>query len=348
MKRLSLVVTLLFMAILSVARSPYKPAAKLKFGPDGSFKILVLTDTHYISGDERSERALSCVKEMLDTEKPDFVIHDGDIVFGAPAGQGVREIFAPLVERGIPFAVALGNHDGQFDLNRAEVYEEILKIPGCVNRPASEKGITGDSNDVLTLSSSKNPEFVFYLFDSGDIYPMPEEKKKRGYDFIRFDQIQWYRTLSIRFKKANGGEPVPSLAFFHIPLPEMAEMLTHKSTVMYGNSFEKPAPSKINSGLYAQFREMGDVRAVVNGHEHDCDHVICRGPIAMIYSRFSGGNTVYNHLGIEGMSDDKVSGARVFEFHSGDKSFHTWVRLCGGAFQQHLVISPDAITPVGD
>ena len=48
-------------------------AASLKYGEDGKFKILQFTDTHYIVGDERSERALGNVIEMLDTEKPDFV-----------------------------------------------------------------------------------------------------------------------------------------------------------------------------------------------------------------------------------------------------------------------------------
>ena len=63
----------------------------LKFNSNGKFKILQLTDTHYVSGDPRSERALKNVAEMLDTERPDLVIHTGDVIFGKPAeGQGDR------------------------------------------------------------------------------------------------------------------------------------------------------------------------------------------------------------------------------------------------------------------
>ena len=52
---------------------------------NGKFKVLQLTDTHYLTGDPRSERALKNVREMLDLEKPDLVIHTGDIIFGKPA-----------------------------------------------------------------------------------------------------------------------------------------------------------------------------------------------------------------------------------------------------------------------
>ena len=68
--------------------------AKFKFNPDGKFKILHLTDTHYVSGDPRSERALKNVIEMLDSEKPDLVIHTGDIIFGRPAEESLPYIRA--------------------------------------------------------------------------------------------------------------------------------------------------------------------------------------------------------------------------------------------------------------
>ena len=345
MKRLVLSGVLFLSVFFTAMAQKYEPAAELKFNENGTFKILQLADTHYIADDTLSLRALNCVEEMLDTEKPDFVIHTGDIIFGAPAERGVQELFAPLVKRGIPFAVTLGNHDGQFDLNRYEIYEAVRRIPGCVNRPAEEKGITGHSNDYLTLSSADSLEFVFYLLDSGDRYERVEDSRK-CYDFIRFDQIEWYRHLSLSFREANGDKPVQSVAFFHIPLPEIASLQKHRSTIVYGNSEEAPCPSKINSGLYAQFRELEDVFAVTNGHDHDCDYVVVRGPVTMMYGRYSGGNTVYNHLGLEGRSDNKVSGARVFEFRSGEKGLTTWIRLVGGAIQHPLRITSESVTPL--
>ena len=69
-----------------------KPVREFRYRSDGKFKILQLTDTHYVAGDKRSERALANVIEMLDTERPDLVIHTGDIIFGNPAARSAREI----------------------------------------------------------------------------------------------------------------------------------------------------------------------------------------------------------------------------------------------------------------
>ena len=121
-------------------------------------------------------------------------------------------------------------------------------------------------------------------------------------------------------------------------------MAKERKNFVYGNKEEKPCPSEVNSGLYGQFLEMGDVFAVVNGHEHDCDFVLDYGPVRLMYGRYSGGETVYNHLGAEGRSEEKISGVRIFEFRRGVPGFTTWVRLYGGEKQQLLHISPQGVT----
>jgi len=120
----------------------------MRFGEDGRFKIVQFTDTHYISGDPRSTRTIDNVVQILDEEKPDLVIHTGDIIFGNPAAQSVRELFRPVVERGIPFAVALGNHDSDFELSRQEIFDVVRSIDGNINSPVKE-GVYGCSNDVI-------------------------------------------------------------------------------------------------------------------------------------------------------------------------------------------------------
>lgn len=311
----------------------------LSFRPDGKFKLLQLTDTHYISGDPRSDRALRCVREMLEAEKPDLVIHTGDIIFGSPDKQSMVELLAPLAESGIPWAVTLGNHDAQFGSSRAELMETILAQPGCINQP-SVPGLYGEGNSIITLSGPSGVERVFYLFDSGDSVKLKGEESRKSYDYIRTSQILWYKEASEKFRAAGGEVPVHSMAFMHIPLREIKSGLESKRSVLLaGNNCEQPCPSRLNSGLFAQFREMEDVEAVVTGHDHDCDYVLDYGQIYWIYGRFSGCDTVYNHLGLEGRSDNKISGARVFEFSRGESSFRTWVRLQGGIVQQELLLS---------
>ena len=312
-------------------------ARDFSYGPDGRFTVLQLTDTHYIAGDPRSERALRCVQEMLEAEKPDLVIHTGDIVFGRPDIPSALEILQPLAESGIPWAVALGNHDSQFGSTREDMFAAIRTLPGCINRPPKE-GVYGCSNDVITLSGTGGVDRAFYLFDSMDAVVLRGEEEIHCYDYIRHSQIGWYRALSDHLGH------VPSLAFFHIPLREIEEGL-QSGKILGGTNGEPPCPSRLNSGLLAQFREMGDVQAIVTGHDHDCDYVLDYGQMYYIYGRFSGGDTIYNHLGVNGYipsgdhtAPGTVSGARVFRFTAGSRSFETWVRLVGGTIEQKLTL----------
>ena len=315
-------------------------AGKFSFGLGGTFTVLQFTDTHYIAGDPRSERALRCVQEALEGVKPDLVIHTGDVVFGRPDIESAMEILAPLAQSGIPWAVALGNHDSQFGSTREDMFKAIRSLPGCVNLPP-KNGVYGCSNDVLTLSGAGGVEHVLYLFDSMDAVILKGEEEIHCYDYIRHSQIAWYRAHSERFTRENGGVPVPSMAFFHIPLCELPEALAAGVQPVCGNNGEPPCPSRLNSGLFAQFREMGDVKAIVTGHDHDCDYVLPYGAINFIYGRFSGGDTIYNHLGPDGYipsdthtAPGTVSGCRVFQFREGEPGFRTWVRLYGGDVQQ--------------
>ena len=307
----------------------------LPYRSDGGFKLLQFTDTHYIACDPRSERALRCVEEALDAEKPDLVVHTGDILFGKPDQESALEILRPMAERGIPFAVALGNHDSQFGSARETIFSLIRDLPGCLNT-APKEGVYGCSNDVIALTSAGKTDRVLYLFDSMDAVILKGEEEIHSYDFIRYSQLGWYRAHSERFTRENGGVPVPSLAFFHIPLCETDEALASPGSLLAGNNCELPCPSRVNSGLLAQFRELQDVQAIVTGHDHDCDYVLRYGSMYYIYGRFSGCDTVYNHLGRDGISDEKVSGCRLFEFRAGQSGFRTWVRLYGGEVQQVL------------
>ena len=336
--------------LLSCNRSPKKPslpgvAADFSFRADGSFTLLQFTDTHIIADDPRSQRGLACMKEALEVVKPDLVIHTGDILFGKPDLASAREALQILSDSGIPWAVTLGNHDAQFGSTRDEVFALIRSLPGNVNTPPKED-VYGLSNDVLTLSGAQGVERAFYLFDTMDSVVLKGEEQLRCYDYLRLSQLAWYRAHSERLAARHGGEPVPALAFMHIPPREVKEALEAGGELI-GNNFEAPCPSRLNSGLVAQLREMQDVEAVVTGHDHDCDYVLRHGPLFYIYGRYSGGDTVYNHLSRSGytkVKEEKVSGCRLFRFQSGEAGFQTCIRLFGGEIQQNARLQDGAIT----
>ncbi len=317
--------------------SPYPSARKgsgiardFRYHDDGTFKVLQLTDTHVIYGDPRSERAYENVEKMLELEQPDLVIHTGDVIFGRPAEEGLRKVLGIIADRKIPFAVALGNHDSESGLSRTEVLDVIRTIPYNINTPA-DKGISKATNDVITLSGADGVDRVLYLFDSGRTM----EVEGCGYDNVRADQIEWYDAYSKEFTAKNGGKPVHSLAFFHIPPAEFDYCLRlagNDGWTFIGHMGEHIGCSKLNSGLFQAMKLNGDIQAIVCGHEHNNDFVMQYMGVMLIYGRFSGCDTVYNDL--------KPNGARVFEFTRGQRGFTTWVRLNSGEIENKVFLDP--------
>ena len=301
----------------------------LKFNENKKFKIVQFTDVHYISGDARSDVALENIKEILDVEKPDFVILTGDIVFEKPAGKGLREVLGIVSDRKIPFGVTFGNHDDEHELTREQLFGFVKDMP--YNMTSANPQITGVTNYILPVMSSVNdkPAFLLYCFDS-NAYSTIEDVK--GYGYIHFDQIEWYRGQSALYTKNNGGEPVSSVAFFHIPLPEYNQAAANENAIMTGTRKEKACAPELNTGMFTAIKEMGDIMATFVGHDHDNDYAVQWHGIMLAYGRFSGGNTVYNNL--------KPNGARVIEITEGEKGFRTWIRLRGGNVI-HDIIYPD-------
>ena len=291
----------------------------LKFNADKKFKIVQFTDVHYITGDARSDAALENIRETLDAEKPDFVIFTGDILYGKPADKGLREVLGLVSERKIPFGVTFGNHDDEFDFSREQLLGIAKEIP--YNISCTAPGITGVGNYILPVvsSNSDKPEFLLYCFDSNS-YSTIEGVK--GYGYIHFDQIAWYKEQSASYTGKNGGKPVPAVAFFHIPLPEYNQAANDENAILTGTRKERACAPELNTGMFTTMKEMGDVMATFVGHDHDNDYAVYRHGIMLTYGRYTGGNTVYNNL--------KPNGARIIELTEGEEGLRTWVRLRGG------------------
>lgn len=307
-------------------------AQDLKFNTNGNFKIVQFTDVHYIFNDPRSEVAIERINEVLDTETPDLVMFTGDVIYGKPAEEGIRTVLEEVSKRKIPFAVTFGNHDDEQGLSREELLKIIQSIP--YNLTATTKGISGITNFILPIKSSdgrKDAE-ILYVFDS---HSYSHIKEVEGYDHIDFEQIQWYRENSLRYTQANGGVPLPSLAFFHIPLPEYNQAAAYENAALFGIRKEKACTPALNSGLFTAMKEMGDIEGIFVGHDHDNDYAVMWQGILLAYGRYTGGNTVYNNL---------PNGARVIELKEGEKGFHTWIHVKNHT-EQHVRFPESFLKP---
>ena len=311
MKSLFLMTLLLSGALQAVsAKQP-----ELKFNKSGKFKIVQFTDVHYIQDNPKAEIAAERIEEVLNAEKPDMVFFTGDVIYGKPAAESYRAIMDLVATKKIPFAVTFGNHDDEQGMSRSELFELLQSYPS--NLTDSVAGVHGASNFVLPIksASSKKNAYVLYGFDSNCYSQL---KGIGGYDYIKSDQIDWYRNQSRQLTAANNGTPLGALAFFHIPLPEFNQAATHEQAALVGTRMERACAPQLNTGLYTAMKEMGDVEGVFVGHDHDNDYVVNWNNILLGYGRYTGGNTVYNNLS---------NGARVIELTENEPGFSTWIRL---------------------
>ena len=316
MKQIFVSLVLLLGGLLSASAQQ----KELKFNKDGKFKIVQLTDLHFVYGDPRADVTLERANEVLDAEKPDLVLYTGDIVTGKPAEEGLRTMLQLSVDRKIPYGIMFGNHDDEQGLTRGELFDIAKAMP--YNLSDSVPGVHGACNYTLVIKSSDGRDIlnVLYCMDSNAYCNV---EGVGGYDYIHFDQVEWYRRCSKEFTKYNGGVPVPSLAFFHIPLPEYNQAAADEKTYLIGTRREKSCSPALNTGMFASMKEMGDVQAVFVGHDHDDDFAAYWKGILLTYGRYSGGQTSYFNL-------PEGNGARVIELTEGEEGFKTWIRLKGG------------------
>ena len=238
---LSLMLTVaVIAALLTPAFAGETPlAGQLKFNEDGTFTILQITDTQDTQWP--SPNCLTLIQKSLDESKPDLVVFTGDQLknydsdFGTTGHKwkvekAIAAIVKPVVARGIPFAVAFGNHDSCLTVTLEEQVKMFQKYSGCLLADEGP-GISGCGNYNLPVISSDGTHTAFniYLLDSNQ-------------DSVRQDQIDWYISKSNELKAANAGVPVPSIEFQHI--------------VPY------------NDNLVSAFAAQGDVIASFFGHDH--------------------------------------------------------------------------------
>ena len=318
------------------------PEFNLSFAPNGTFKIVQFTDTQDTQNTD--PRTIALIKAVLADQKPDLVVFTGDNIRGGPqtptdVRTAINNIVGPVEAEGIPWFITFGNHDedhtpvtGVDEKGMLAIYRSYRHN---INRRSPES-VTGTGNMQVLIRSARGhrPVFNVWGLDSGRYAPekiadqtiaddfllgwtwMPD------WDWLRPDQIAWYRTTSEKLEKTYGSK-IPSLMFFHIPLQEFRTMYENGARHgVVGERNEDECPGPFNSGLFAALLERGDVKGVFVGHDHVNNYVGNYFGITLGYSA----NTGFGTYGLGGPDNDRLRGARVFVVHEDDPSvFETYM-----------------------
>ena len=286
-KALSIILTIATVIGFSVVSSASE-TNKIKFGADGKFKVMHVTDTHL--GFDNLEASVWAIGEACDIENPDIVIITGDNVDNCSDAADTKKLIDGLMNvfetRNIPVAVTFGNHDSETGaMSREELmaYYNTYSCSVSVDDGDALSGC-GTYNIPVMSSDGEKVKFNLWVFDSNDY------DENGNYACVKADQVEWYKAKSDELKKANGGEKVYSLVFQHIIVPEVYDALKKVDSeklfsfehiyndgeyymfdpegTNYGTLNEMPCPGLENFGQFDAMVEKGDVLALFTGHDH--------------------------------------------------------------------------------
>lgn len=312
---LKIYLTLVFLLVTTFGMAQ---KSELKFSKDGKFKIVQFTDVHFKYGNRASDIALERINQVLDDERPDLVIFTGDVVYSAPADSGMLQVLEPVVKRKLPFVVTFGNHDNEQGMTREQLYDIIRKVPGNL---LPDRGTVLSPDYVLTVKSSSNVKknaALLYCMDSHSYSPLKDVK---GYAWLTFDQINWYRQQSAAYKAQMVDCLCRLLPFSIFLFLNTMKLPRSENAILRGTRMEEACAPKLNTGMFAAMKEAGDVMGMFVGHDHDNDYAVMWKGILLAYGRFTGGNTEYNHL---------PNGARIIVLDEGARTFTSWIRQKDG------------------
>ncbi len=260
----------------------------MKFNADGKFKVMHVTDTHL--EDYNVDSSCWAIGYACDKEKPDIAVVTGDNVQNCDNPEDTKRFIDKLMtvfqSRNIPVAVTFGNHDSETGAMSREELMAYYNTYSCSVSVDDGEALSGCGTYNIPVMSSdgEKVKFNLWVFDSNDY------DGKGHYGCVKADQVEWYKKTSDELKAQNGGEKVYSLAFQHIIVPEIYDVLKKADKKVlfsfehiindgeyyhfdenqknYGTLNETPCSGGENFGQFDAMVDKGDVLAIFSGHDH--------------------------------------------------------------------------------
>ena len=234
-----------------------------------NYRILQLTDLH-LGDKDNQDLHYKFLDLTIRDANADFIVITGD-VFTFASQDTAKRLFAFLDSYEKPWSLVFGNHDEQcmFSVDWLTGYLNEKTKYGMF-KDFQDDDTHGNSNFAINLMNGNQIFEQLILMDSNRYH----YGDYNGYDYFKQDQIDWYENLVDYTKQQNGGTVVPSIMFYHIPLPEIdnawdgSQNGDPDAVYVYGEKREKTCPPEYNSGFFDKILEKGSTHAMFFGHDH--------------------------------------------------------------------------------
>lgn len=254
---------------------------------NNTFKIVQFTDTHFgnLPHHEDDIRTFNLIDNILTKEKPDLIVHTGDIMWsdGVKNSDKVFQIVMEYFDKyDIPLAITFGNHDSEEGITRSELREIYDKI--ITNKPKKIDSFIIDDKENYLIPLSENGDDLLYLYfiDSG-----ADDRLGFGtYEWVLPEQVEWFRKTSAKYKKNDGIKR--NIIFQHIPVPEYWQSKENILSGVQEETNEEISAPKINTGLFANMLLNGETWGMVVGHDHENNFDSTLHGIHLAYANSSG------------------------------------------------------------
>ena len=263
--------------VIEKAEALLQSKHRLEYNEDGSFRVMIIADAHMSTNG--ASGAVSAVKEriktLVDKINPNLIILTGDNTINSSSETQLRAnidaIVSYIEEKKIPWCHVYGNHDHENALSNAEQQPIYQSYEYCISKDVESLSGTGTYVHGIYNKDGSLGSLV-WLIDSGAY------ASGGGYDYIKQDQIDWYKETSLLIKEYNNGTTVKGMMAFHIPLIEnrTADASRNDTTIVYetdGTVNEPMCPSNTDTNLLETIFELGDVKLIVTGHDHKNDYM---------------------------------------------------------------------------
>lgn len=286
------------------------------------FNVLQLTDIHWNvnSSTASSKQYLDKVLKQADDHikatypgrKIDLVELTGDQFMLANTYHVktfVEYFETKAVEYGFMYAIIWGNHDrhGMYSPNwLADKYREA---PHCIYIEL-EDNLYGRSNYVINLKdSSDNVKWQIYNLDSGASFSESPLAIGRNYDYIRDDQVNW-------FKEERKLQPTAkAIAYYHIPQQDNLKAwdAIHKDGETLKNKFFKlegfgDADKPEYASKFIEEASHAGLKAAFMGHAHNVDWTVQYKDVVIGLGVKTGTELYFAHIDPKNTKEEVVEG----------------------------------------